>query len=307
MTNVGSEKYAPVVLFVYDRLDHARQTIEALQKNFLALESRLIIFTDAAKNNVQAGAVRAVRQYLYTIEGFKSVTVIEREENFGLARSIVDGVTSIISEYGRVIVLEDDLVTSPFFLQYMNDGLRQYEKDKNVASIHAYVYPIAGLPETFFMRGADCWGWATWCDRWAMYEPDGVALLSELKRRGLTTQFDLNGAYPFTQMLSDQISGRNNSWAIRWHASVFLKNKFTLYPGKSLVLNIGNDGSGENCGVTDKFSSDLAMRAVQLSDEVTVEENIYVFQMFEKYFNNPKIGFIEKMKSTIRKIFRGLA
>lgn len=294
---------APIALFVYNRLKHTQQTVTSLQKNSLAAESDLIIFPDAEKSGAHAAAVQVVRDYIHTIQGFKSVSIVMREKNFGLARSIVDGVTSVVNAYGEVIVIEDDLITSSFFLQFMNDGLRLYGKNENVASIHGYVYPIDGLPETFFMRGSDCWGWATWRDRWAMFEPDGEALLSELKHRNLTKYFDLNGAYPFTQMLSDQISGKNNSWAIRWHASVFLKNKFTLYPGKSLVLNIGNDGSGEHCGVTDKFSSDVAMLPVCL-DGVVVEENEYAFRMFEEYFNNQKIGFRGRIKSAIRKIAR---
>jgi hypothetical protein len=283
--------YAPIALFVYNRLSHTRLTVESLQKNSLASQSDLIIFSDAAKTDAPKEAVCAVRKYIYQIDGFKSITIVERETNFGLAQSIIDGVTSVANQYGRVIVLEDDLVTSQYFLKYMNDGLNVYEKEDDVVSIHGYVYPIDNLPETFFLKGADCWGWATWKDRWAMFEPDGAKLLDALKRRSLTKRFDFNGTYGFTQMLADQISGKNNSWAIRWYASAFLNNKYTLYPGKSLVLNIGNDGSGTHCNETSAFSSDLYNAVVDVST-ITVEDKQPALLAFEHYFRKQKGGFI---------------
>lgn len=294
---------APIALFVYNRLEHTRQTIESLKKNNLAIQSDLIIFSDASKAETKCESVRVVREYIQTIVGFKTVTIVERPINFGLANSIIDGVTSVVNQYGRVIVLEDDMVTSPYFLQYMNDGLNIYDKYENVASIHGYVYPIDNLPETFFLRGADCWGWATWKDRWAMFEPDGAKLLDELKRRKLTKRFDFNGTYGFSQMLEDQISGKNNSWAVRWHASAFLNNKYTLYPGKSLVLNIGNDGSGTHCGVTKEFSSDLCNRITHVSS-ISVEDNQQALLAIECYFRKQKGGFIIRFMEFVVKLAR---
>ena len=147
-------------------------------------------------------------------------------------------------------MLEDDLLTSPYFLDFMNEGLSIYEEDEKVISIHGYVYPISEkLPETFFLRGADCWGWATWKRGWDLFEPDGGLLLNKLEESKQTEEFDFNRSYPYTQMLKDQINGKTNSWAVRWYASAFLQNKYTLYPGKSLVSNIGGDGSGTNTGL----------------------------------------------------------
>lgn len=291
---------APVSLFVYNRLDHTHQTIEALQKNILSDETNLFIFSDAPKNKEQADAVYEVRNYIKTIDGFKSVTIVERNSNFGLARSIIDGVTSIVNEYGRVIVLEDDLVTSPYFLKYMNDGLNVYDKNDDVASIHGYVYPIDNLPETFFIRGADCWGWATWKEKWAIFEPDSAKLISELKYGNLTKSFDYNGAYLFSKMLVDQISGKNNSWAVRWHASAFLKNKYTLYPGKSLVLNIGHDGSGTHCGETNVFSSTLCNKVVRVLS-IAVENNQQALLAFEYYLRKQKKGIFRRFAQLIVK------
>ena len=179
-----------------------------------------------------------------------------------------------------IIVLEDDLVTSPYFLSYMNEALEKYAEDDRVISIHGYVYPISGLPETFFMRGADCWGWATWKNRWATFETDGAKLLDELNHRNLSKRFDFNGAYGFTKMLVDQIEGKNDSWAIRWHASAFLNNKFTK---QFLDLGYFLNGSGEHCCVTSVFHSDIERSPINVST-IPVEENEKSFMAFENFF-----------------------
>jgi hypothetical protein len=236
---------APIALFVYARPDHTRRTVEALKRNLLAEESDLIVFSDAPRQAEVAASVEAVRNYVRTLDGFKSVSIVERESNLGLAASIIGGVTNVCETQGRVIVLEDDLVTSPFFLSFMNDALDCYAGTPEVAAASGFHPPLDGqLPETFFQRDAECWGWATWKRAWAKFNPNGQELLLELKRRGLSRTFDLDGTYPYTRMLEDQIAGHNNSWAIRWRASVFLNDMLSLYPRHSLICNIGQDGSG---------------------------------------------------------------
>ena len=154
---------APIVLFVYNRPEHTRKTVKALQDNDLTDESILYIFSDAAKNDDEVENVEKVREYIRTISGFKQIIIIEREKNYGLANSIISGVTEIVNKYGKIIVLEDDLVTSKYFLSFMNDALEIYKDENKVICIHGYIYPIKSeLPETFFIKGADCWGWATW-------------------------------------------------------------------------------------------------------------------------------------------------
>src|SRR5262249_35869456 len=156
-----------------------------------------------------------------------------RERNFGLAQSIVQGVSGTVAQHGRIIVLEDDMVTSPHFLTYMNQALDKYADEARVVSIHGYVYPVEQpLPETFFLPGADCWGWATWKRGWSCFNPDGQFLLNELKRQKLIRDFDFNGAFPYSEMLQAQIKGANDSWAVRWYASALLAGKLTLYPGR---------------------------------------------------------------------------
>ncbi|CAG1003555.1 hypothetical protein MTYP_03102 [Methylophilaceae bacterium] len=270
--------HAPVALFVYNRPWHTRQTVEALLANDEAAQTPLYIFSDAPKDASANKAVAEVRAYIAGITGFESVTAIERSRNFGLANSIIDGVTQVCQQQGRVIVLEDDIVTSPYFLRFMNDGLGFYENDERVISISGYVYPIKeSLPETFFLRGADCWGWATWKRGWSLFEPDGKVLLKKLEQRSLTYAFDSNGTYPFTRMLKNQIKGKTNSWAIRWHATAFAENKLTLYPGRTLVHNIGVDGSGTNCTPTDDFAGDIATSIIEVRS-IPFEENNFARQ-----------------------------
>lgn len=236
---------APLALFVYNRPRHTRQTVEALLRNELASASDLIVFSDAERDAASAAAVREVREFVESIAGFRSLRIVRRTANLGLAASIIDGVTAVCGEYGRAIVLEDDLVTAPYFLRYMNQSLNVYENDAAVGSIHGYWYPVdREVPETFFLRGASCWGWATWSRAWRFFEPDGRKLLAELRLRKLTDSFDLDGAIAYTQMLKNQIAGKVDSWAIRWHASMFLEDRLQLSPGRSLVRNIGFDGTG---------------------------------------------------------------
>lgn len=238
-------EFAPIALFAYKRPDHLRATIASLLRNPEASRSRLFVFSDGAKSEADISKVAAVREYLAWVTGFAAIEIIASPHNKGLSASIVDGVSLVLRESDRVIVLEDDLVVSQHFLAYMNAGLNCYADDEEVASIHGYLYPLdRPMPETFFLRGADCWGWATWRRAWAHFNPDGAALLGQLEAQKLTYAFDHEGTAPFTKMLVDQIQGRNDSWAVRWHASCFLAKMFTLYPGHSLVHNIGNDGSG---------------------------------------------------------------
>ncbi|GHT90456.1 hypothetical protein FACS1894122_00740 [Alphaproteobacteria bacterium] len=273
LENVKGEikKLAPIVLFTYNRLHHTRQTVEALKANELASESELFIFSDGAKNAQAEEKVNEVREYIRTITGFKRVEIIESDSNKGLANSVIYGVTKIVNQYGKVIVLEDDLVTSKYFLRYMNDALELYENDEEVATISGYVYPIHNLSESFFISFGESWGWATWSRAWRIFEPDGEKLLNGIRSKNLEKKFDFNDTYPYVQMLEDQINKKNNSWAIRWSASIFLKNKLCLYPQKSFVHNIGFDGGGVHCGECHQYDVQLASHYETLKKIPTVE------------------------------------
>ncbi len=236
---------APVVLFAYRRPNHLERSLRSLAANSLAHSTQVTIYCDGPRGSQDREAVELTRAVARNAQGFASLTVREREGNLGLAQSVITGVTEALESHDRVIVMEDDLVVSTDFLDYMNQGLGLYRDVDQVISIHGYMYAVPPiLPQSVFLRGADCWGWATWRRGWELFEPDSRKLLEELDRSPDRADFDFNGAFPYRQMLKDQAEGGIDSWAIRWYASAFLQNKLTLYPGQSLVENIGQEGSG---------------------------------------------------------------
>ncbi len=276
---------APILLFAYNRPRHLQHTVEALAHNLLAQESELFVFSDGARTEDDREDVELVRSYIHTIEGFKTVHRIERDRNYGLAANIIDGVTDIVNRYGRVIVLEDDLVTAPGFLQFMNDALDTYADEPRVGHIQAYDFTQnPRLPETFLIKFTGSWGWATWQRAWQHFNPDGQYLLNELHRRHLTRRFDFNGKYGFTRMLRRQVEGKNNSWAIRWNASLFLQDILSLNVGRSLVQNEGFDGSGTHCGADHLYEARLYKERLRVEKISPVTENLEARKIFERYY-----------------------
>ncbi len=293
---------SPITLFTYSRPDHTRRTVESLLRNPQAPDHDLIVFSDAARTPDKRAAVGEVRAYLASISGFRSVTIHHRPHNFGLAKSIIGGVTQVLAEHERIIVLEDDMLTSPYFLAYMNRALDRFADDERVISIHGYVYPVQKvLPEAFFLPGADCWGWATWRRGWRLFNPDGQALLDELKRRDLVKSFDFNGAYGYSRMLEGQIKGTNDSWAVRWYASAFLAGKLTLYPGRSLVHNIGNDSSGTHCGDDASHDAELSTTPIDLTKLEVVSSSLGR-SAFENFFRKSQGNFVRQIGRRIKRM-----
>ncbi len=297
---------APIALFAYRRADHLRLTIASLLANPEAAESDLFVFCDAPGRPEHSADVQDVRACVEAIQGFRTISRVYRGENFGLARSVIEGVDQLVDAHGRVIVVEDDLVVSPHFLRYMNAGLRQYESDARVASIHGYLFPLrASVPETFFLRGADCWGWATWSRAWSHFEANGPKLLAELRARGLSHDFDYDGQYPYTSMLEDQIAGRNSSWAIRWHASCYLRGLLTLYPGRSLVQNIGNDSSGTHCGTSDAMGGAATLAPVTVGG-IAVEPSAVGRAAVREFFAS-QLSLRQRVSGSLRRLLRAYA
>ena len=297
-------RYAPILLFVYNRPEHTRRCIESLLKNSLASESSLFIYADGAKDSTLQEAVNEVRNYIRTIQGFKQITLMERSENWGLARNIIDGVTTQVNRYGKVIVLEDDLVVAPYFLQFMNDALEVYKNEPRVGHIQACDFTQdSSLPATFLIKWTGSWGWATWDRAWKHFNPNGNELLQELEERKLTHVFDFNGKYGFTRMLRRQIEGKNNSWAIRWNASLFLKDILSLNVGRSLVQNEGFDGSGTNCGGGGLYASHLYLQPLFITPISPIEENKEARQAFIRYYartNSFWAKAIRRIKRTLK-------
>ncbi|MEP6951256.1 MAG: hypothetical protein ABI863_18350 [Ginsengibacter sp.] len=300
---------APIVLFVYNRPWHTRQTLEALARNELTAQSVLYIYADGPKENADekiSEQIKKTRELIRSRQWCKEVIIYEKENNSGLANSIIAGVTEIVNRHGKIIVLEDDLIVSPYFLQYMNDGLKVYENETGVISIHAYNYPvnIKGLPETFFIKGADCWGWATWVNRWNLFEKDAEKLLKEIESKHLQFEFDIQNSYPYTQMLKDQVGNKIDSWAIRWYASAFLKNKYTLYPNISIVNNIGMDGTGTHGSSIGNFRNNKWNNSRRINIVYTdkIENNNLVLSRWKNYHRQNNKGIRRRSASTIQKL-----
>ena len=293
---------APVALFAYNRPVHFARVTQALSANPEAIATPLYVFSDAPKRDADRNGVAEVRARAHALRGFKSIEIIEQRDNQGVARSIIDGIARLTAEFGRVIVLEDDLLPSANFLAYTNGGLALYEDVEHVASIAGFFFPgSAPLPDTFFIRGADCWGWATWARAWAEFEPSAQKLLNELRFRGLEHEFDFQGSYPYTQMLEDQISGKNDSWAIRWYASAFLRNRLTLYPRSSQIQNIGADGSGVHVGKSDAYHHDLWGTAVSL-EPVPIQELAAGRQAFARGLRGTNMSLGRRVMSRLARL-----
>ena len=297
-------KFAPIALFVYNRPEHTRQAVEALLRNPLAAQSELFIFSDAAKTPDIQDRVEQVRAYVRSVDGFKSVQVIEREKNHGLANSIIDGVTKLCDDYGRVIVLEDDLVVAPTFLNYMNEALAKYQDNEKVMQISGYMFPINPLPmnSALFLPFVTSWGWATWKRAWRYFDPMSSAYKILEQDRDLRYRFDMNGNYPYFKMLTAQLNNEVDSWAIRWNLSIFMRQGLILYPSQSFVRNEGFDGTGIHCADIEIEQPALqAYQYLQFPSEVAIDKNGQ--KAVHDYFSLRKNSWKKRLKTLIMKIF----
>jgi hypothetical protein len=300
-----SDTLAPIALFVYNRLDHTRRTVEALLSNELAGDSDLFVYSDSPKNEAAQESVTAVRQYVRTLTGFKSVTVIERERNWGVDPSVIDGVTTLTRQFGCVIVLEDDLVTSPYFLKYMNSALRRYKENARVMQVSGFMFPIEGAESgsTCFLKYATCWGWATWDRAWQHFDPSpirGYSLLAD--DRALRNSFNLRDGYDYFGLLRQFIKGKTDAWDIRWYLSIFLLDGLTLFPQQSLIHNIGFDGSGVHCPSSD-FAGE-ALSAFPIDNFAAVEENLFFRRCLEAYLISKRESRLSLVMSRTRHLIK---
>ncbi|MEP0263904.1 DapH/DapD/GlmU-related protein [Dokdonia sp.] len=303
---------SPIVLFVYNRPEHTLQTLEALKNNEGANESVLYIYADGPKDQTDNNTLKKIdetRQVLKQSKWCKEVHIIERTSNIGLAANIIDGVTTVVNKHERVIVLEDDIVTSKGFLNYMNDALNCYRDTKEVMHISGFMYPHKeNLPETFFFNVALCWGWATWKTSWSSLNTDTMDLWKSFKEKDLFDEVNKFGGDFLSSQLAHNISGRLNTWFVKWHMSVVLKGGYTLYPSTSLVNNIGFDNTGVHNGTTDyfenkKLASSIKVEEIPLQENVTAAKSIVAF--YERNQNRPspkKEGIKKKIKRGIRRV-----
>lgn len=295
----------PIVLFTYRRVP--KRTIESLLKNDLASQSELFIYSDGYKNEIDEQDVLEVRQYLKSISGFKNITIFESNKNKGLANSIINGVTEIINKYERVIVLEDDLIVSNDFLDYMDDALEFYKDDNNIWSIGGYAPPLKSFDhyrhDVYVTVRATSWGWATWKNRWDTVDWEAKEFIVLQNNRYARKKFELGGDDMY-KMLDLQMSGKIDSWAIRWCFSQFLQNKYTIYPNISKIYNSGFDDvlATHNIGSGERWNVELNHNHVKFE---YIEPDNIISKAFKEHYDlkwKTKVGYFLKKYGGYKKI-----
>jgi GR25 family glycosyltransferase involved in LPS biosynthesis len=264
---------SPIILFVYNRPEHTQKVVQALLKNELAVASTLYVFQDGLRSNAndeERDRWIATNQYIHSINGFKNIETFVSETNKGCGRSIVSGVTQVLNDHNRVIIVEDDILVSPNYLEYMNQGLNHFEKDERVGSINAYSlqFPFE-VPEYYFMYGVNPYGWATWKDRWELYNNDAASLLEKLKAKNSFKNWDFGGT---RKMLESCVkSNFEGAWDVKWYTSLFVNEKLGLFPKTSFSRNIGFD---EQATHTQQISEDYQKYQFDSNDLNKFEGNI---------------------------------
>ena len=238
---------APVAVFCYNRLDHIRLTIGALKNNLLAENTELFIFSDGPKNERENLTIKKVRKYLASIKGFKKKTIICSKKNLGLRKSIVEGVSLVLKKRKKIIVLEDDMVTSKQFIKFMNFALNYYKDSKKIFHIsshsHFPVNNVSTMQKIYFSKYMNCWGWATWEDRWKKLSFDKNKIDIYFKKKTVRKKFDYESGL-FWRQIESNFKKKTTTWAIFWYASIFMNNGLCVNPYISYTKNIGMDGTG---------------------------------------------------------------
>ena len=299
--------FSPIIIFVYNRLYHLDTLFNSLQKNDLFKKSKVVVFSDGPKNEIDKDKIDKVRELLKKRLIPQNSEIIENNVNLGLSRNVIGGLSKIFQIYDRAIILEDDLELSPFFLNYMNDALNLYATSENVASISGYMYPIEPKKFSnnyFFLKLIESWGWGTWKRAWNIFENDSLQLKKKIDEKQLVNEFNFESGISYYKMLTDNINGLNDSWAVRWYASTFLKNMNTLFPSKSFVKNIGIDNSGENCNYTTVYDSliNVEYNKLKKTDSLELLSDRLIIQSFfqkikyKRYLDN----VINKIKNFVK-------
>ena len=293
---------APIILFTYNRPQHTRRMLQALENAELAAESDVFIYSDGARNAHAIEKVNKVRAIISEPWNFKNITIIEREQNLGLAQNVILGVSEIISKYGKAIVLEDDLEISKVGLRYFNNALDFYEKEERVMEISGYMYPVTHadkLPESFFFRVANSWGWATWERAWKHYNPNIEELIADFDKDKIKN-FSIDHSENFWKQVQEYKAGKINSWAIRWYLSIFNQQGLTLYPRKSMIQNIGTDGSGTHSDSDTVYQVELANQIPKFFP-TEIEENKEAYQAIKHFYKHRKGSYPTRLIRFLKK------
>ena len=277
--------YPPICLFVYNRPKETAEVLFSLSKCRRAEMHELYIFSDAARDDSAELQVAAVRRLIRNTNGFKEVHIIEATTNKGLAKSIIAGVSSVIATHERVIVLEDDLILSADFLQYMDDALEVYADDKRIWSISGYS-PEIPIPadyneDVYLTLRASSWGWATWADRWNTIDWDVPDYAEFIRNPQRVERFNLGGN-DMSRLLALQQQGRINSWAIRWCYSQFLQGAYTVYPRYSKVMNQGFGTNASHAGWNDARHK-VELNDLPITNPVGIQPNEDILRAFKQH------------------------
>jgi hypothetical protein len=233
------DTFAPVVLFTYRRLEVTKKVIESLLENKECSQSELIIYSDGPRSEKDIVTVDETRKYLKTIKGFKSIEYIFRENNLGLSRSFISGITETFQKYEKAIFLEDDNLLSPFFLDYINMALEKYKSNPKVICITGYSWPLLiRQSKPYFVRGAETWSMATWKRGWAHFNHNAHDLMNQLQTCDLKKLFSRE-KFAFYGMLQQLVNGEIDSWGVRWWTSAFVNDMYCLYPNNPFCVSIG--------------------------------------------------------------------
>lgn len=299
-------KLAPIALFVYKRPHHAQQTIRHLLDNPEFSESQMFVFCDGARSEKDIPQVEATRAVIRQYH-LPNVVIYEQPHNLGLASSIIDGVSQLCAQFGRVIVIEDDLLVSKGFLGYMNRALEKYQDASNVMQISGHVFPFPkgdNKNDAFFLPVVNTTGWATWQRAWQQFDKNCTGYERLKSDRTLRRQFDLNNSYPYTKMMFNCLAGRQDVWGIKWWWAVFKSKGLCLYPQVSLVDNIGFDNLSTNTKGQDTYYNDpewsVNRQVTKLPDQIEIHPTNYL--TLQKYIKANYGSVSSRAKRQISKI-----
>lgn len=277
---MSGQVMVPVLIVTYDRLEHLIKTITSLRNNIYADQTDLFIASDFQRSGSEANKVAAVRSYLKSIDGFKSVMVFERDKNFGAVENCLSALRVIFNKYDRVIILEDDIVTAPGFLKFINQAFEKYGANERVFSITGYCPPIE-IPssyqyDAFFLGRMSAWGCGMTKDRHtSILEISRKEYDEFVANKKLSRAFVQGGGEDMLVMLKNVAYGSLEAWDVRFMYTQFMKGQYTVYPTQSLVVNIGFDGTGIHCGKTERFDVALSNKTTfRFPDDVVVDERI---------------------------------
>jgi len=311
----------PIAVFVYNRPDHTRQLIESLLNCARLDECAVHIFCDGAKKPEYEQSVQSARVVAREFASRLNATILERDENLGLARSIVTGVTELCEKYGSVIVLEDDFILHPFFLDFMLQSLDRYADDELVAQVAGFTFPITDASlqnDAFFLPATSSWGWATWQRAWKLFSWETESALQILDADPqLMRRFDMDGSFPCSDMLRLAANGKVDSWAIRWYWSVFQVGKLIIYPRRSLVWQNGFDetathttsaawtgmqAASKNDFLKEQWRNPISFPDTTQTDQVVFAKLKKFFRREEKEEEKPSLSLFARLKKILKRV-----